>query len=162
MCYGALPMSERCTSKHSLNCIRASTGSQRSSIAAAETWSHGRKPYRGSRWYCLKVKFAVTDSIATDTNAFQWLSDSSLVLLLLFIHLQFVNKLVCVCVCNVYIRLYNNNIYSAVHSPFSSYTNCSSRGGRGGGKLTTLFSVKLITYVLVTCWCRANASKLWL
>ena len=38
-------MSESCTSKHSLNCIRASTGSQCSSISAAETRSRGRRPY---------------------------------------------------------------------------------------------------------------------
>jgi len=41
----ALPMTVRWTRRHNLNCIRASTGSQCSSIAAAETWSHGRRPY---------------------------------------------------------------------------------------------------------------------
>ena len=33
-------MSERCTSKHSLNCIRASTGSQCSSIASVVLTNH--------------------------------------------------------------------------------------------------------------------------
>ena len=45
MYVGALPMTVRWTRRHSLNCIRASTGSQCSSIAAAEIWSRGRRPH---------------------------------------------------------------------------------------------------------------------
>ena len=42
---GALPITVWWTRRHSLNCMRTSTGSQCSSIVAAETWSRGRRPY---------------------------------------------------------------------------------------------------------------------
>ena len=42
---GVLPMRDRCTNRHSLNCMHALTGSQCSSIVVAETWSCGRRLY---------------------------------------------------------------------------------------------------------------------
>jgi len=48
---GTLPTRVRWSSRHSLNCMRASTGSH-SSIMAAETWLRERKPYTSltERW----------------------------------------------------------------------------------------------------------------
>jgi len=41
---GALPLRERWTSRQILYCILDSIGSQCSWVAAADTWSRGRRP----------------------------------------------------------------------------------------------------------------------